>query len=73
MNTNFTPTQESPTLTPLPPLAQIGDQLSHGGGFTFSDATLTKKCPHQLITYPLGSMLMGAFHLRVVFAAKGVD
>ncbi len=69
-STNFTPTQESPTLTPLPPLAKIGDQLYHGGGFTSSDALLTKKRPHQRITYPLGSMLMRAFLFMLVLAEK---
>ena len=31
-NFNFTPTQESLTLTPVPPLPKMGDQLYHGGG-----------------------------------------
>ncbi len=68
-NTNFTPTQESPTLTPLPPLAKIGDQLYHGGGSNSSDATLNKKCPHQRITYPLGSMTQ-AFLFMCWFCCK---
>ncbi len=66
-NPNFTPTQESPTLTPVPPLAKIGHQLYHGGGSISSDMVLTKKRPCQWITYPLGSTLTRAFLLMCCF------
>jgi hypothetical protein len=69
-NPNFTLTQESPTLTPLPPLAKIGHQLYHGGGSISFDATLTKKCPRQRITYPLVSMLTWAFLFKHCFCCK---
>ena len=70
LNPNFAPTQESPTLSPLPHLAKIGHQLYHGGGSIYSNATLTKKCPRQWITYPLGSTLMRAFLFMCCFCCK---
>jgi hypothetical protein len=64
------PTQESPTLTPVPPLTKIGHQLYHGGGSISSNMVLTKKRPCQRITYPLGSMLMRAFLFMCCFRCK---
>jgi hypothetical protein len=69
-NPNYMPTQESPTLTPLPPLAKIGHQLYHGGGSISSNATLTKKCPCQRITYLLGSTLTRAFLFMCCFCCE---
>ncbi len=69
-NPNFTPTQESPMLTPIPPLTKIGHQLYHGGGSISSDVVLTKKRPCQQITYPLGSRLMQAFLFMCCFCCK---
>jgi hypothetical protein len=69
-NPNFTPTQESPMLTPVPPLAKIGHQLYHGGGSISSVMVLTKKRPCQKITYPLGSTLTRAFLFMCCFHCK---
>ncbi len=69
-NPNFTPTQESPMLAPVPPLAKIGHQLYYGGGSISSDMVLTKKCLRQWITYPLGSMLTRAFLFMCCFRCK---
>ncbi len=69
-NTNFSPTLESPTITPLPPLAGMGHQMYHGGGSTSSYIIWMKKCPHQHITYPLGSALMWAFLFTHCFSCK---
>jgi hypothetical protein len=70
-NPNFMPKQESPTLTPIPPLAKIWHQLYHGGDSISSNMVLTKKRLCQRITYPLGSTLIGGgFFLCVVFNAK---
>ncbi len=69
-NPNFTPTQESPTITPAPPLTKIGHQLYHGGGSISSNMALTKKRPRQRITYPLGSTLMRAFLFMCCFRCK---
>ncbi len=69
LNPNFTPTQESPTLTPVPPLAKIGHQeQSHGGGSISSNMVLTKKCLRQQITYPLGTTLTPAILLKRCFS-----
>jgi hypothetical protein len=67
---NFTPTQESSTLTPLPPLAIIGHQLYHGGGSTSSYAIFKKKHPVQRITYPLVSTLTWGFLFKHCFSCK---
>ncbi len=71
-NPNFMPKQESPTLTPIPPLAKIWHQLYHGEDSISSDMVLTKKCLCQRITYPLGSTLTQAFLFMCCFQCKTV-